>query len=60
MDVFTQESKIDMVSAAESALAKLVTMTAEYEMVDDIFVDSRNLEALWSLKEEMRNIINGR
>lgn len=65
MDVFTRECENDIEAAAKNAYIAAMHLQDEYEMglhirSDAKWVHRRNLEAIYSVKHQMLEILNGR
>lgn len=63
MDVFTRESENDIIAAAQNALDRVITLQEAYLVLNQgnsPWVHRRNLEAIYSVKHQMQEILNGR
>lgn len=60
MDIFTRECAIDIDKAVLKAYNAVVDLQINYESDDNQFVNARNYEAIYSTKEQLQAIRDGR
>lgn len=60
MDVFTRDSVTDLIGSAEKAIEAVTMLQTQYKNDNHNFVCARNREALFSVKDEMQALIDGR
>jgi hypothetical protein len=65
MDVFSRDSMVDVEAAALAALTSVMNLEEEYERGEHIleecsWIHKRNLEAIYSVKHQMLELLSGR